>query len=799
MKSMPESAPQDHSHHKPTDMGDTGGAMTDASSRTVIDPVCGMKVVANPEKSFDQEGVRHYFCSQGCMTKFRADPAKYLHAQQATVPLTPTSLKTAAGVIYTCPMHPQIRQVGPGACPICGMALEPLEATASADDSELRDMTLRFWVSVALALPLLIFTMSEFVPGLNLPHRLGETAAPWLQALLATPVVLWGGWPFFVRGWRSFVTWKLNMFSLIALGTGAAFAFSMVALLFPASLPDAFKVGGMTPLYFEAAAVIVTLELLGQVLELRARSQTNSAIRALLELAPAAATRVRADGTDEEVTLDQVQVGDQLRIKPGAKVPVDGVVVEGRSNIDESMITGEPIPAAKDQGSRVSAGTVNQTGSFVMQADKVGAYTLLARIIQMVNEASRSRAPIQKLADQVSAWFVPAVIGIAVLAAIVWAIMGPPPTMANALVVAVSVLIIACPCALGLATPISIMVGVGRGAHDGVLIKDAEALERMEKVDTLVVDKTGTLTEGRPRLQQIIAAPGFTENQVLQFAASLEKMSEHPLAAAILDHAKEQGVALEPVTNFSSITGKGVRGEIGGKAVLLGNAKLMADAGIVVADLDGQATALREQGQTVMLIGVDGKPAGALGVADPIKASTAEAIAELRKAGIRVVVLTGDNAVTAAAVAKQLDIEEFEADVLPEDKYKQVKALQAQGRVVAMAGDGVNDAPALAQANVGIAMGTGTDVAMQSARIVLVKGDLRGIAKAQALSQQTMRNIRQNLFFAFVYNFVGVPIAAGVLYPTFGILLSPMIASAAMSLSSVSVIGNALRLRSANL
>ena len=799
MKSMPESAPQDHSHHKPTDMGDTGGAMTDASSRTVIDPVCGMKVVANPEKSFDQEGVRYYFCSQGCMTKFRADPAKYLHAQQATVPLTPTSLKTAAGVIYTCPMHPQIRQVGPGACPICGMALEPLEATASADDSELRDMTLRFWVSVALALPLLIFTMSEFVPGLNLPHRLGETAAPWLQALLATPVVLWGGWPFFVRGWRSFVTWKLNMFSLIALGTGAAFAFSMVALLFPASLPDAFKVGGMTPLYFEAAAVIVTLVLLGQVLELRARSQTNSAIRALLELAPAAATRVRADGTDEEVTLDQVQVGDQLRIKPGAKVPVDGVVVEGRSNIDESMITGEPIPAAKDQGSRVSAGTVNQTGSFVMQADKVGAYTLLARIIQMVNEASRSRAPIQKLADQVSAWFVPAVIGIAVLAAIVWAIMGPPPTMANALVVAVSVLIIACPCALGLATPISIMVGVGRGAHDGVLIKDAEALERMEKVDTLVVDKTGTLTEGRPRLQQIIAAPGFTENQVLQFAASLEKMSEHPLAAAILDHAKEQGVALEPVTNFSSITGKGVRGEIGGKAVLLGNAKLMADAGIVVADLDGQATALREQGQTVMLIGVDGKPAGALGVADPIKASTAEAIAELRKAGIRVVVLTGDNAVTAAAVAKQLDIEEFEADVLPEDKYKQVKALQAQGRVVAMAGDGVNDAPALAQANVGIAMGTGTDVAMQSARIVLVKGDLRGIAKAQALSQQTMRNIRQNLFFAFVYNFVGVPIAAGVLYPTFGILLSPMIASAAMSLSSVSVIGNALRLRSANL
>ena len=499
------------------------------------------------------------------------------------------------------------------------------------------------------------------------------------------------------------------------------------------------------------------------------------------------------------MTLDQVQVGDRLRIKPGTKVPVDGAVVEGRSNIDESMITGEPVPAAKIAGSRVSAGTVNQTGSFVMQANKVGADTLLARIIQMVNEASRSRAPIQKLADQVSGWFVPAVIGIALLAAIVWALVGPPPASANALVVAVSVLIIACPCALGLATPISIMVGVGRGAHDGVLIKDAEALERMEKVDTLVVDKTGTLTEGRPRLQQVIAALGFTENEVLQFAASLEKMSEHPLAAAILDHAKAQGVALLQVANFSSVTGKGVRGEIDGKTVLLGNAKLMADAGIAIDDLDQQSKALREQGQTVMLIGVAGKSAGAIGVADPIKQSSADAIAQLRNAGIRVVVLTGDNAVTAAAVAKKLGIDEFEAEVLPEDKYKKVKALQDQGRIVAMAGDGVNDAPALAQANVGIAMGTGTDVAMQSARIVLVKGDLRGIAKARSLSQQTMRNIRQNLFFAFIYNFVGVPIAAGVLYPVFGILLSPMIASAAMSLSSVSVIGNALRLRRAAL
>ncbi|MEO8344183.1 MAG: heavy metal translocating P-type ATPase [Betaproteobacteria bacterium] len=763
------------------------------------DPVCGMLVEPNPEKLIEHNGARYYFCSQGCMTKFRADPAKYLGAKEVTAPNKPISANAVPGVIYTCPMHPQIRQIGPGACPICGMALEPLEATATEDDGELRDMTRRFWVSVALSLPLLVLTMSEFIPGLNLPHRIGEMRAAWLQALLATPVVLWGGWPFFVRGWRSFITWKLNMFSLIALGTGAAFVFSVVALLFPSSLPDAFKVGGMTPLYFEAAAVIVTLVLLGQVLELRARSRTNSAIRALLELAPANATRVRTDGHDEEVTLDQVQVGDQIRVKPGAKVPVDGTVVEGRSNIDESMITGEPIPAAKEKGSRVSAGTVNQTGSFVMRANKVGSDTLLARIIQMVNEASRSRAPIQKLADQVSSWFVPAVIGIALLAAIVWAIVGPPPAMTNALVVAVSVLIIACPCALGLATPISIMVGVGRGAHDGVLIKDAEALERMEKVDTLVVDKTGTLTEGRPRLQQVIAAPGFTESQVLQYAASLEKMSEHPLAAAILDHAKEQGVELQKVANFTSVTGKGVRGEIGGKTVMLGNARLMADASIPIADLDAQAKALRELGQTVMLIGVDGRPAGALGVADPIKPSTAEAIAELRKAGIRVVVLTGDNAVTAAAVAKQLGIDEFEAEVLPEDKYKKVKALQAQGRIVAMAGDGVNDAPALAQANVGIAMGTGTDVAMQSARIVLVKGDLRGIAKAQALSHQTMRNIRQNLFFAFVYNFVGVPIAAGVLYPFFGVLLSPMIASAAMSLSSVSVIGNALRLRNATL
>ena len=765
-----------------------------APGKSETDPVCHMKVAPNPEKSVEYEGRRFYFCSQRCIEKFRANPLQYIAEEpRATAPPPPP------GVIYTCPMHPEIRQVGPGHCPICGMALEPLEAAASEDDGELRDMTRRFWVSLVLTAPLLAITMSEFVPGLKLQQRIGTDTFNWLQALLATPVVLWGGWPFFVRAWASFKTWRLNMFSLIGLGTAAAFLFSIVALLFPGGLPDAFKMQGMTPLYFEAAAVIVTLVLMGQVLELRARSRTNSAIRALLELAPSTATRVRADGGDEEVGLDQVQVGDRLRVKPGAKVPVDGGVVEGRSNIDESMITGEPMPAAKQTGSRVSAGTVNQTGSFIMRADKVGADTLLARIIQMVNEASRSRAPIQKLADQVSAWFVPAVIAVAVLAFAVWALMGPSPALANALVAAVSVLIIACPCALGLATPISIMVGVGRGAGEGVLIKDAEGLELMEKVNTLVVDKTGTLTEGRPRLQRVVAAKGFSEGDVLSFAASLEKMSEHPLAAAILEYATEHGAPILPVAHFESVTGKGVRGEIGGRKIVLGNARLMQDAGVDLGAFEAEAQALREQGQTVMLMGVDGGVAGFIGVADPIKASTAEAITLLHASGVRIIMLTGDNAVTAAAVAKQLGLDEVQADVLPEDKYRKIQALQAEGRIVAMAGDGVNDAPALAQANVGIAMGAGTDVAMQSARIVLVKGDLRGIAKARALSRETMRNIRQNLFFAFVYNFIGVPIAAGALYPWFGLLLSPMIASAAMSLSSVSVIGNALRLRRAAL
>jgi len=762
-----------------------------------VDPVCHMRVGADASESVMYQGTLYRFCGRKCAEAFRKDPDRYVKATSS--PAKAPAPQSTPGAIYTCPMHPEVRRVGPGNCPICGMALEPLDATAGEDDSELRDMTRRFWTSVALTAPLLVIMMSELVPGLDLYRRIGTTSFSWLQAILATPVVLWGGWPFLERAWASFKTWRLNMFSLIGLGVAAAFLFSIVALLFPGSLPDAFKVDGMTPLYFEPAAVIVTLVLMGQVLELRARSRTNSAIKALLELAPSTATRVRADGSDEEVGLGQIHLGDCLRVKPGAKVPVDGEVLEGHSNIDESMITGEPVPAAKQPASRVVAGTVNQTGSFVMRADKIGSDTLLARIIQMVNDAARSRAPIQRLADRVSAWFVPAVIVIAAIAFAVWALVGPAPALANALVAAVSVLIIACPCALGLATPISIMVGVGRGAREGILIKDAEGLERMEKVDTLVVDKTGTLTEGRPRLQGVIAASGFTAADVLKFAASLEKMSEHPLAAAIVEYAAERKVSVEAVSNFESFPGKGVRGEIAARHVVLGNARLMREAGIDFTPLEPQAQAIRDEGQTVMLIGVDGRAAGIVGVADPIKPSTTEAIAQLRSAGIRIVVLTGDNTGTATAVARQLGLDEVEAEILPEDKYRKVQALQQQGHVVAMAGDGVNDAPALAQADVGIAMGTGTDVAMHSARIVLVKGDLRGIVKARVLSRRTMRNIRQNLFFAFVYNFIGVPIAAGVLYPWFGLLLSPMIASAAMSLSSVSVIANALRLRRAEL
>ena len=735
------------------------------------DPVCGMQVNEQAGKpSSEFSGIKYFFCCAGCKKKFDANPAGYVggHGAAGTKPPShvhhhaakapAASVDAAApGAIYTCPMHPEIRQVGPGSCPICGMALEPLLATATEDTSELDDMARRFWISAVLSLPLLVITMGEFV-GLDLHHLLSANAFNWGQAVLATPVVLWGGWPIFVRAWASFKTWNLNMFSLIGIGTGAAYLFSLAGLLFPALLPEAFKMNGMVPLYFEAAAVIVTLVLMGQVLELRARSQTNSAIKSLLALAPNTAIRVNSAGSEEEVPLADVHAGDILRVKAGTKVPVDGAVTEGRSNIDESMLTGEPIPAAKEPGSKVTAGTVNQLGSFLMRAEKVGADTLLSQIVHMVNEASRSRAPIQKLADKVSGWFVPGVIASAAIAFAVWALVGPAPARA---------------------------------------IKDAEALELMEKVDTLVVDKTGTLTEGAPKVQKVVAAAGFTEAAVLTHAAALEKMSEHPLAQAIVDFAREQKAVLPPVEQFESVTGKGVRGHIDGKLALLGNLPLMKDAGIDIASIETEAERLRELGQTVMFVGIDNRLAGLISVADPIKSTTLEAIAQLRASGLRIVVLTGDNATTAAAVAKQLGLDEVKAGVMPEDKFKVVQALQKQGRIVAMAGDGVNDAPALAAANVGIAMGTGTDVAMNSARVVLVKGDLRGIAKARLLSQSTMKNIRQNLFFAFIYNFLGVPVAMGILYPFFGILLSPMIASAAMSLSSVSVIGNALRLRKA--
>jgi len=768
--------------------------LQDDAARSETDPVCGMKVAANDERSVEHMGTMYFFCSPGCKTKFAADPGKYLKPKSAP----PAQQDMSA--IYTCPMHPEIQQRGPGSCPICGMALEPMTVSLDEEDSsELRSMTLRFWVSAALTLPLLIATMSEFFAP-----RLAAWAAEagWFQALLATPVVLWGGAPFFVRAWHSFRSARfgnLNMYSLIGLGTGAAYGFSVFALAFPRALPAALRHNGALPLYFEAAAVITTLVLLGEVLQLRARSRTSGAIRALLGLAPHTALRLAADGSEALVPLDQVVIGDRLRVRPGATVPVDGKLVEGASVVDESMVTGESVPVEKRTGDALTGGTLNQTGSFVMQAERVGADTLLARIAQMVNQAGRSRAPIQKLADRVSGWFVPTVIAIAVVAFAVWALRGPPPALDNALVVAVSVLIIACPCALGLATPMSIMVGVGRGASEGVLIRDAEALELMEKVNTLVVDKTGTLTEGRPRLATVEAAEGFNNDDLLRFAASVEKVSEHPLAAAIVAGAKERGVVTVDVQDFESITGKGVAGTVESKMVLAGTARLMQERSIDASSFVTRSDALRREGQTVMLIAVDGRVAGLVGVRDPIKATTREALDILKAEGVSVLMLTGDNRVTAEAVARELGLNRIEAEVLPQDKHRIVKALQDEGRIVAMAGDGINDAPALAQAHVGIAMGTGTDVAMQSARVVLVKGDLRGIAKARQLSQKTMKNIRQNLFLAFVYNSLGVPIAAGVLYPITGLLLSPMIASAAMALSSVSVIANALRLRNARL
>jgi heavy metal translocating P-type ATPase len=780
---MSSHAPQGHSHH-------THG-VGQAPARTEKDPVCGMSVAANDERCVEHAGRKYYFCCTGCQTKFAANPEQYLDPR----PTAPG--KAIAGAVYTCPMHPEVRRNGPGSCPICGMALEPLTVTLEeSDDSELRSMTLRFWLAAALTLPLFAATMSEMIA----PRLAMWTAqAGWFQAALATPVVVWAGWPFFVRAWHSFRTWNLNMYSLIAIGTGAAYASSLYAVLFPATVPEAFKHGGSVPLYFESAAVITVLVLLGEVLQLRARGRTSEAIKALLRLAPDSALKIDAHGNEAEVPLDSVVAGDRLRVRPGSKVPVDGKVIEGASVLDESMVTGESLPVEKRAGDQVIGGTLNQTGTFIMQAERVGGETLLARIAQMVNEAARSRAPIQKLADRVSAWFVPAVVAIAVLAFVVWATLGPPPALANALVAAVSVLIIACPCALGLATPMSIMVGVGRGATAGVLIKDAEALELMEQVNTLVIDKTGTLTEGKPRLVSIEALAGFEENDLLRFAASVEKVSEHPLAAAIVQGAVERSITPAEVQAFESITGKGVYGVVEGHDVLAGTALLMQERAIETSSIAARSDALRREGQTVMLVAIDGRIAGVLGVKDPIKPTTREALDILKAEGMRVIMLTGDNRVTAEAVARELGLHAVHAEVLPQDKHRIVKALQDQGRIVAMAGDGINDAPALAQAHVGIAMGTGTDAAMQSARIVLVKGDLRGIAKARRLSNKTMKNIRENLFLAFVYNAIGVPVAAGLLYPVVGLLLSPMIASAAMSLSSVSVIGNALRLKKVRL
>jgi Cu+-exporting ATPase len=706
----------------------------------------------------------------------------------------------AEKVEYTCPMHPEIVRDAPGNCPICGMALEPrvVSGAHEEDDSELRSMSLRFKVSAALSAPLLVLAMAGMFDP-NLKHALPAGWLDWLQFALATPVVLWGGWPFFQRGWASLVNRHLNMFTLIAIGTGTAYLYSVAAVAAPGMFPDTFRMHGRVEGYFETSAIIGTLVLMGQVLELRARRHTSSAIRALLDLSPKTARRVRADGTDEEIPLEQIHAGDRLRVRPGERVPADGTIEEGSSSVDESMITGESIPVEKAAGAKVIGGTVNQTGAFVMKAERLGSETLLAQIVRMVAEAQRSRAPIQSLADTVSSYFVPAVLFIAVLTFVLWDLWGPDPRLAHALVNAVAVLIIACPCALGLATPMAIMVGTGRGAGAGVLVKNAEALETMEKVDTLVVDKTGTLTEGRPRVTQVISSGGFDENQLLRLAASLERSSEHPLAAAMVKGAEERALQLSVATGFQYITGKGVIGQVDGHEVVAGNAALLDSRNIKAGELAQQAEAMSSQGQTVMLVAVDGKAAGMIAVADPIKASTREALSALRESGLKLVMLTGDNRATAAAIAHELGIEEFEAEVLPDKKADAVKRLQAQGRIVAMAGDGVNDAPALAQANVGIAMGTGTDIAIESADIALVKGDLRAIVRARNLSRATMRNIRQNLFFAFIYNLLGVPVAAGILYPFSGLLLQPVFAAAAMSFSSVSVIGNALRLRRAKL
>ncbi len=789
-----------------------------------IDPVCGMRV--DPNKAAASEnylGQQYFFCAKRCQAKFKADPATYAgrtadgkhqheqrDAQEASsvhhpvIDPHPAALAAAVaetaphGIIFTCPMHPEVQQIGPGACPKCGMALEPLVASAEDQPNpELIDMTRRFWFGLALTVPVLVLAMAEHLPGVSLARLIGPAASGWIQFVLSAPVVLWAARPFFVRGWNSLVSRHLNMYTLIALGTGVAFAYSVLAIVAPSIFPAAFlDASGRVGLYFEAAAAIAVLVLLGEVLQLRARENTSGAIRALLKLAPQTALRIGVNGSDEEVPLDQVQKGDRLRVRPGEKVPVDGMVLEGYSSVDESLVTGEPVPVEKHPGEKITGGTLNGTGSFIMQAEWVGAETLLAQIVRMVAEAQRSRAPIQNLADVVSSYFVPAVVGIAAIAFIGWSIYGPPPPMTFALVSAVSVLIIACPCALGLATPMSIMVGTGRGAQAGVLFRNAEALERMESIDTLVVYKTGTLTEGSPKLTSVIAAGNFSEEHVLQIAASLERGSEHPLAAAVLQGAKERGAMLLPVENFNAITGKGVEGTLAGRPIALGNLRFAESLAGVPQTVKDRADALRRNGETVVFLVEDGHIAGIIGVADPIKASTPEALKALSDVGIRVVMLTGDNQVTAQTVAQRLGISEVRADVLPQEKGAVVKMMRAQGRAVAMAGDGVNDAPALAEAEVGIAMGTGADVAIQSAGITLVKGDLRGIVQARHLSRATMRNIRQNLFLAFIYNSLGVPIAAGVLFPWTGLLVNPMLAAAAMSASSVSVVVNALRLRS---
>jgi Cu+-exporting ATPase len=740
----------------------------------------------------DHEGHTYYFCSESCREQFRADPARFLNRE----PMKPATAAADLEVEYTCPMHPEIRQKGPGSCPICGMALEPVAISLDEQpNEELVDMSRRFRWSLVLTAPILALMVAEFLPGQPLHHLLPSGALNWIELALATPVVLWGGWPFFRRGWASVLSRHLNMFTLIALGVGAAYTFSVVATIAPGLFPDSFLMNGAVAVYFEPAAVIVALVLLGQVLELRARSRTSSAIRGLLGLAPKTARRIEPDGAEHDVPLADVHVGDRLRVRPGERIPVDGVVLEGRTTVDESMVTGEPIPVEKTSGSTVTGGTVNGTGTFVMKAERVGADTLLAQIVRMVSEAQRSRAPIQRLADTVSAWFVPIVIAIAVITFIVWSMYGPEPRMTHALVNAVAVLIIACPCALGLATPMSIMVGTGRGAEAGVLIRNAEALEILEKVTTLVVDKTGTLTEGKPRLVTVAPEAGVDERQLLRLVASLENVSEHPLATAIVSGAQERGVTMEEITDFESITGQGVIGIVEERRVVIGNLTLLESVSVDVGTLRAKAEELLRSGQTVMFVAVDGRAAGLVGVADPIKDSAPEAIRALHAEGIRVVMLTGDNRTTAEAVARAVGIDHVEADVLPDQKVAIVRDLQQKSERVVMAGDGINDAPALAQADVGIAMGTGTDVAMESAGVTLVKGDLRGIVRARRLSRATMRNIRQNLLFAFIYNAAGVPIAAGILYPWFGLLLSPMIASAAMTFSSVSVIGNALRLR----